>query len=826
MNEDKNPIERIIQETAEETRPNAIFAAELEEKLRRMHVPRRTTQLPFRNFLPIVTGAIALGALTFFTIWLFANLSPKGMPGSGEELPAATTPAPEAEPNPAPEIQREGGYDFRGGKLFLSQPLPELPQAANVYTLSADPPATLEQAQALAAQFGLQGDIYTTAFPGAPSGYIVTDGKRILTVYTVNYFNYAPDVKQLYRGGAVPDGDMEAVIAEFLSGNGFDFPYVISETSSPGMYEVYETAPDGLPIRFGSPSMRVTIGADGEVAGLDASLKNYDPNPVGGYGVISAQEALDALLDETGNGPSFIEMGYSTGYEPPLQWFREYPDNQTVTISGSLASYDSATPGGSSLYLLDGVPLAGNTSGLEALDDFAFIQATGQFVVEGDIRRFVVESFNAEVAPAFISGALRSEGGAIILTNDMDGMEYVLPDAPADLPLNTDPGASYLGVNGVIVDGVMDWTSIQFYADASNMGGGGGGGGAGFRKLNLSGEPIPFPTPIPTDEQYTPAELASFLKYPVQAGDTLESVAEKFGVSVEDLMRANFMTEPSVISPGWTLIIPGVPGPTRLENTRGVVQINLFLEPGGSQRAEYWFTAEADQSFYALEGDNLEALQELVNRPIAVTGDIRIGERGETFLVMESFEPLYPGLQFQIMKGRQEQAQINGEPVIFFASEGTTYVQLMPTGGAPDQNYYQTDEGEILLEALAVPDETYAGYPAIRVFSFAPAIDPVSGKPFELPITADKLEPIPDPTGGGPYEQPDLVIESVELAYYVPDTTMQYSSPSEAIAPEMYLQPIWLFHGRYANGFEVNFAVQALQREFLSPEYDQVFTGG
>ncbi|MDL1920236.1 hypothetical protein FBQ83_13070, partial [Chloroflexi bacterium CFX5] len=89
MNEDKNPIERIIQETAEETRPNAIFAAELEEKLRRMHVPRRTTQLPFRNFLPIVTGAIALGALTFFTIWLFANLSPKGMPGSGEELPAA-----------------------------------------------------------------------------------------------------------------------------------------------------------------------------------------------------------------------------------------------------------------------------------------------------------------------------------------------------------------------------------------------------------------------------------------------------------------------------------------------------------------------------------------------------------------------------------------------------------------------------------------------------------------------------------------------------------------------------------------------------------------
>lgn len=834
MNElEKNrEIETLLIEASEQTQPNPVFQSELEQKLRAAHKPRAALAWNWNGLIPTLTGIGALAALALFMVWLIATLKPKDDFGTPEEIPAVVTPTPGAiiDPDATPSDTSQGGYDFRGGKLFLAAPLPESPDIANVYNLSTDPPATLEQAQALAAQFGLQGEIYTITFPGSPdlTGYVVTDGKRILTVYTVNYFNYMPDIKQLYRGiGAVPEGDADAVIAEFLNANGFDFPYVILNTAMPGMYEVYETAPDGLPIRFDSPSMRVTIGEDGEVAGLDANLKNYDPNPAGEYGIISAQEALDALLDESGNGASFIEMGYSTGYEPPIQWFREYPDNQTVAISGTIASYDAAIPGGSALYLLDGTPLTGNISGLETLHDYAFIQATGRFIVEGDIRRFTVESFKADVEAAYISGTLRSEGGDIILTSDLDGMDYILPDAPADLPLNTEIGVSYLGVNGVIVDGVMDWTSIQFFADANNAGGGGGGGGAGFHKLNLSGEPMPFPTPIPAEEQYTPAELASFLKYPVQPGDTLGSIAEKFGVSVEELTRVNYIADSSSLTVGWVLTIPGVPGPTRLENARGTLQINLFIQEDGSQRAEYWFTAEADQSFYALEGEALEALQELVNRPIAVTGNIRIGERGEMFLDVESFEPLYPGLQFQILKGAQEQSQINGNPVVLFASEGTTYIQLISTGVMPDQNYYQADAGEILLEALVVPGETYAGYPAIRVFSSMPAINPVNGEPSELPIMADKLQPVPDPfAGGGPFQQPNLVIETVELAYYAPNANLIYTSPPGAFTPDMYAQPIWLFHGRYANGFEVDFAIQALRREFLSPEYDQFFTGG
>jgi LysM repeat protein len=44
--------------------------------------------------------------------------------------------------------------------------------------------------------------------------------------------------------------------------------------------------------------------------------------------------------------------------------------------------------------------------------------------------------------------------------------------------------------------------------------------------------------------------------YVVQAGDTLGSIANEFGVSVEDLMAANGLTDPNVLDVGQTLTIP------------------------------------------------------------------------------------------------------------------------------------------------------------------------------------------------------------------------------------------------------------------------------
>jgi LysM repeat protein len=45
--------------------------------------------------------------------------------------------------------------------------------------------------------------------------------------------------------------------------------------------------------------------------------------------------------------------------------------------------------------------------------------------------------------------------------------------------------------------------------------------------------------------------------YTVQANDTLYDIAQRFGVSVEDLMEANDITDPGSLSIGQKLVIPG-----------------------------------------------------------------------------------------------------------------------------------------------------------------------------------------------------------------------------------------------------------------------------
>ncbi|MBI2913292.1 MAG: transglycosylase domain-containing protein, partial [Chloroflexi bacterium] len=65
--------------------------------------------------------------------------------------------------------------------------------------------------------------------------------------------------------------------------------------------------------------------------------------------------------------------------------------------------------------------------------------------------------------------------------------------------------------------------------------------------------PSPSPSPSPTGEpSATPRELL----YTVQEDDTLTSIADQFGVKLKDLLKANDLTEDSVIQPGDVLKIP------------------------------------------------------------------------------------------------------------------------------------------------------------------------------------------------------------------------------------------------------------------------------
>ena len=171
-----------------------------------------------------------------------------------------------------------------------------------------------------------------------------------------------------------------------------------------------------------------------------------------------------------------------------------------------------------------------------------------------------------------------------------------------------------------------------------------------------------------------------------------------------------------------------------------------------------------------------------------------------------------------MLTGTQEIKEIEGQQIVFFNTGGTSYVQLVPSGGGYPSNYMVPLEymGEVNIEALQVPGETYAGYPALRVFNVGSAVDPNTGEPIELYRLTDHIEVLPDPYGNADqYIQPNVTIEKIELVYIFSNPSYPEDSPE---AQERYIQPAWHFHGHDDHGSELDIFIQALKPEYLSPE--------
>ena len=63
---------------------------------------------------------------------------------------------------------------------------------------------------------------------------------------------------------------------------------------------------------------------------------------------------------------------------------------------------------------------------------------------------------------------------------------------------------------------------------------------------------VSVPTPEPTEA----LPVSGQQEYTVQEGDTLGAIAAQFGVTVEAIVEANNITDPNLILPGETLVIP------------------------------------------------------------------------------------------------------------------------------------------------------------------------------------------------------------------------------------------------------------------------------
>lgn len=687
------------------------------------------------------------------------------------------TPASQAYPNPAEEgAWMKQSYNWQGDQLEINALIPIAPSAANVYLAQPEQPATIESARALALQFGIQGQVYQVQ--GAKRGdqaYLVTAGGAHIYVHSNNSFSYFKNFREALPGARdLTDEQVNQAVDKFMRSHGFEFEYQVEPSlHQPGLYYVVPQL-DGLPLRrdYLMPvRLEILLGEGVEVLSVRGNL--VSPEWVGAFDIRSPEEALQLILTNAYAGVVQFNQ-YATQVSERI-WPREYPDGQSLTLHGQIHTLTPAEAGQPPLLMLDSFPLSGNTEGLQDMEELSLVEARGQFVDQNGSHTFQVASWKPSQARlVFTMGGFPQKVGNDIMVTIEGNSLLPLVDPPADLPLDMIQGQG-MTIDGVLVEGRLDWSEIRFFPN-------------GF--ASVTGDAILEPISKP-EAFYQLDLLDTEPPIPPTAATSVPSVADQPPVGA------------------------------RFDGLRGTLQIAYYNQPGGTQRVEYTLISQ-HYPLIELELEGLAFQKDLHNQPVTIWGAI---DRYDTnfgwnipIVKVEKYELPFPGLDFQIVSGIQKQnAKGYG---LLTVPDGTTYIMLDSTGHlAPGLIIFEPPTDQVLVEALIIPDETAEGYPGIRIFNASPALDPQTGWPMSLEITADtpfmRVDTIPQPnvrTSNRPSRT--LIIDRVELVYFLPETRL---SP-EADDGTMYIQPVWRFLGHYSDGGEFEFLVQALTDEFLSPE--------
>jgi hypothetical protein len=219
--------------------------------------------------------------------------------------------------------------------------------------------------------------------------------------------------------------------------------------------------------------------------------------------------------------------------------------------------------------------------------------------------------------------------------------------------------------------------------------------------------------------------------------------------------------------------------------------------------------------YLVLEGDGLEELQKYNNLPVLISGKTtRVNEVGVTIFNVERFEIPHPDLKIQVFKGKTQPTTINGQNVLLYTTEeGMSYIVVYNSGYIPDDIGMPHDE-LFYIEGYTIPNETFGEYPMLRMFGTGMVNNPDTGEEMEYLVTSDQPQVMADnPSASN--TTISATLERVELVYYTPDPRF---STTEQMPQPQYIQPVWRFFGRYADGTVFEIYVQALTQEFLSPE--------
>jgi hypothetical protein len=761
--------EEMLKSTAQQVNPSPSFKNELEKKLMNAHKPMPKFGLFSVGKIASAAGwTIGLAAFALIFIWVIHSIAPKPQPG------AVNTPFPAiGTTTPKPQVTPKGkSYDTSVGQFVMTVDFPEgAPQAA-LYQLDPAQENADNQVKTihdLAAKIGINGALYRLQDNNGAAGFIFTDGKQRIEVmsYSPHYFSYYTDyiTYQLIinQGNVLSSKEMIAKAEEFLKAHGLlDFPYQANLSNNDANTRTVNFVPrlNNLPASYtfeNFMTLQVFFDRNGEVAMVSINIQPWQA--IGNYPLFSAQQAWDKFLTNGLNGLG-VEMS-SGGFTPsPSEstfklWQRDILLNQPTSIIGLVTSSE-AVDGNTPLLIMDNISLTGNLEELTNLDQTA--QLEGQFIMDGDVRKFQVESWKASDPMPTLEGTLeQTDGQGWLVTND--GQRLQMEDLPEDIQV----GERTI-VYGIVLDDKLDWRTIN--QGEGFGGGGGGGGGAGLARLNLSGTPMPTATPWPVS---TPVDYSPMVG-------------------------------------------------TRFEGELGDVDIWNLQKDDGSTYFVYKLNKNTEEGFLntfwqvTLEGPITEGLKAYYRMPIKVWGTITsINPQGVPTLQLDRYEALYPDEKVKIFFGQEAKAQVEGKNILLFtADDGTVYVRNDSI--AYEIEPIAAEEGLVFyIVGWSLPDQTFGGYPVLNVMSLG-SVPP--DYDFDFVLSQTLVPPImkeSDMNLSG--ETPTGIITKVELIYQGEDQLLGQVEDGRTL----YAQPFWRFSGYFSENSFFDIIIQALPDEYLQP---------
>ena len=389
------------------------------------------------------------------------------------------TPQPiPANPPILPSLVKALGAGFGGsGGGNLPQGLPvslatELPAGlaeVTAYYRLENTPLTLEEANQIAAQWGLEAALFLPAWMESISpdqverSYIAVDGMQDLSMWNGELSYMDLSIFPIYAGHQYPQMDLPpsdqaaATATHYLTDRGYlDYPYQVDLSHYDyGLVNFYRSMDN---LRIDSPMAYVKIDPQGQVGA--AWINREDYQSIGTYPVVSAQTAWDLLV--AGQPSDQLSISYYPTHDGnPQYWGRVYPNGQTAHLFGAPTIVQAAASGAAPYIQFNNLVLAGDLSSLiEYLHtNQGYIHAWGEAQDVNDTRQLQLAGWEPfDEFSGYFDGTVRRAATGDFLELS-DGQKLSLPGLPADVP-----GDIPIYAEGGRVGDTLEWFILQVHS--------------------------------------------------------------------------------------------------------------------------------------------------------------------------------------------------------------------------------------------------------------------------------------------------------------------------------------------------------------------------